>query len=1581
MKKHIFSLLILLAGLPTVTQAQVTISLNVDSNPNPRIADWVDKTSLAILTINNTNPNLEGTDIIIQVKMYLNGKLVIQTKDSQMPKQSLEFGTMVLYANDIIPYNALQFMDGFEQPLIKTGLLPSGVYSFCTSVADTGGKVISKPAEACKPMTVTSYQAPELIKPTAAAELPSATMLGQLFTWTPLMPAPSPEQGLEYVIRITEVKSGQTPSQAFLTNYPIVEENVGPLTQFLWPADIDIPKQNTTYAWAIKAVNNNDVPYLSEQSGFSKIGTFTIMTKQDEEDISSETFAKGDTIYAGLNGEFAVIIDSVKPNGNKYQGNGFVKVNWLMARFAVDFDSVAVDKNKRVLTGKIVTQVNPLAPKYPLDWALEASSVKDFAHSTVQSMSEWVNSVSGQAIPFANKVEPSQPLKMPLGLVFDADNQLAITEMVFRADKSEMNIVASKFIPASITPDALGFIAKGLPVYQSGPKFPPKRIELVSDFTIGAATDKTVYVFKKPTSSISGTYLEWGETGFSKIGLELDVLFTREWLKPVPDKPGEKSKATFSVVAKKWNDLILGGKLSPSELVGTGGMKMQADSIFIDLSDTMNPKAIVFPPNYSGETGVMFHGFYMKTFTVDLPETWKTQSAAPKITLSNMIIDKMGITMKAKATNIIQYPNAAVADMIASVDTVKVELIASSLVEAGIRGRIGLPFTQKSSTQNPLVYKALLSIPKKTAKGSFLLTIDPTGPIKADLFTGEFTLDKTSIIKAVVDSTKKTFDLNLNGSFGWKNINLGVVKNVTLGLKFQGLGMKYDSSNNSGLTFNKGSWSFASPQKYLANFPVSISDVGFKPLSLQSGQLLHGKLTLDVVFNLSEDIGGKSQLGVEVAVMNNQNGQKFYPKYITTTIDKINISANLPAVTINGALELRNEDPVYGNGFKGELSADFKPVGVKLSALAEFGNTKYQNGAQFYRYWRVEANATLPPPGVVFLPGVAFRGFGGGVYYNMTATQKSTSFNMGPNSKAYDFTPKKSTLGMSIMTTLASTPKEEAFNGDVTLRGEFSTSNGLTFITFAGDLWAGADLSTSSRNKALVKGIINATYNHPNRHFNFSTQVNVNAYPITTPNPISLVLDIRGKENKWYFKMGEPQNPNGIDVFGYYSYSYFMIGNDIPTPQGFTPTFANAFKSHVGGNPPSVGSGGVNDATKLGTGIAAGIGWKFSSSGEVDVIGFGVGYEVGAGAELHLALFDYSGSCGSHNPIGINGWRAVGGLGFYGSARLYGKIFGEKFNVLGIGGGAWVYGEFPNPYYVAGNISGYITILLVDIDVSIDFEAGQKCSNAQAPGSSATFAQGDAAADQQNQLIQYVKTQPMTSFPVEEPIKVKFGLNPNEVFNVAEQQANGSVKNRTFKMEYTRTLESKDAGGSYTTVATKKDVNNLGEHLFTVYKQTRPNINTPVDITTPNVSENYNPASIGAGVNPVSGGLSGAVGLGTTGAFPGLQTTRFTAPKFPAAPSQPNYGNLPPENEPPVNALTPNTYYRFTVVATLKELKNNTWVNAYGGSGIVEKKIVNEFNTMVLNNLSGNNPSINTGAFENVIDPLDKAKKLPGKIK
>jgi hypothetical protein len=930
-----------------------------------------------------------------------------------------------------------------------------------------------------------------------------------------------------------------------------------------------------------------------------------------------------------------------------------------------------------------------------------------------------------------------------------------------------------------------------------------------------------------------------------------------------------------------------------------------------------------------------------------------------------MIIDDMGITFLAEATSVLQFPNAKVADLAASIDTVFVDLVASSMVEAGVKGRIGLPLSKKDSIQNPLRYLALFNNPQLPgAPVSFQLAITPTGPVDAHMLKGKLELAQTSNIVASVEKNKSTFNIKLDGKLNWANIKLGPINNVNLGLKFQGLSMNYNSLNSNQLGFNIGSWKFASEQKFLANFPITIDEVKYAMLPPQSGQLLRGKINFDVLFNLSSDIGGISRMAVEIGIQNNTGGQKFFPQYLGTTIDSISVHANLAAVSIKGSIGFRNEHPVFGNGFVGSLNAEFKSLGIKANALAEFGNTAYQNNNQLYRYWRVEASVTLPAPGVAFLPGLAFRGFGGGAFFNMESTLTGNAFS---------FTPKKSTYGFRALAVMATTPKEDGFNSDIGLLGQFSNSGGLTYIGFTGDFWVGANLTTTSRNKAKVSGNLAAFYNFPNRHFNFTSNVNVNAPPITTPSPANLVLDINGKTNKWFFKFGEPQNLNTVKVFNVNLYEYLMFGNHIPTPNGFTQGFKNAYHGALGHYPGgSIGSGGVGGSTLTGSGFALGIGFMFNHNDQKHLTGnYYLAYQLGAGAELHLAFLNYTGNCAGYNPIGINGWRANGGLGFYGTAgaqvkRIGGTLADKTWNIASLAAGAWIYGEFPNPYYASGAISGHAKIAkIIDVSFHKTFAVGNQCGNAPAAGG-APVVQGDVAADQQEKLIQYVKPSQTYNFPVTEPLAVKFGLTPNEVFDVSEQQANGTVLNRTFKMVTSKTLELQAPNGSYSVVGVNTNNNTLGEYLYTTIGP----LNVPLGkILAPAAQEEIN---ITTRVKPVGKGGNGIQDLPLLALAPTLnqitmsssntvvtdiasttsppQKVANIAPAFqivyPIVPSTPSYGNLPPIPPDPTNNLLVNRAYRFTITATLKEYKNGVWVDALRKNGtVVSQTVIKNFNT------------------------------------
>jgi hypothetical protein len=546
------------------------------------------------------------------------------------------------------------------------------------------------------------------------------------------------------------------------------------------------------------------------------------------------------------------------------------------------------------------------------------------------------------------------------------------------------------------------------------------------------------------------------------------------------------------------------------------------------------------------------------------------------------------------------------------------------------------------------------------------------------------------------------------------------------------------------------------------------------------------------------------------------------------------------------------------------------------------------------------------------------------------------------------------------MATLATTPKEDGFNADVGLLGEFSTSDGLTYIAFTGDFWVGANLTSASRSKAKIDGNLSAVYNFPDRHFNFSTNVNVNAPPITTPSPVNMVLDIDGKNNQWYFKFGEPQNLNMVRILGVNLYEYLMFGNHIPMPNGFTPTFRNAYHGAVGHYPGgSIGSGGVGAATQTGSGFALGVGFMFDKNDQKHLTGnYYLAYQLGAGAELHLAFMNYSGSCNGYNPIGINGWRASGGLGFYGTAgaqvkRIGGTLKDKTWNLASLAAGAWIYGEFPNPYYAAGAISGHANIFkVIDVSFHKEFEVGAQCGNA-AVGGAAPVQQGDVAADQQQKLIQYINPAQTYNFPAEAPLAVKFGLIPDEVFDVSEQQANGTILNRTFKMVITRSLQVKDENENWNTVGLNSTQNNLGEFLYTTVGQmgaapetfapatnvstggsgtgtgAMPAFNTTVfqniatGGSTPALSGNLGVTNGNTTGGTSGGGASG--GLATGG--PGLSLA------YPVEPPPPSYGDLPPTPAPPVNNLADDKSYRFVVTATLKEYKNGNWVDALKNNG------------------------------------------------
>ena len=1576
---------ILIAGLILYGfgYSQTSVTFNVSSRPTPQISEWENRSELAILTIVNSNSSIVGTPFKIKAKIFIDQNLVAETRLQDMPTMQMPYGTETYLADMIIPYDALEIYDdqARRETIMSTGLLPSGFYTFCVSLVDLQGNLLTTTQEICRQMVITDYQMPELIHPIEGINIPRNMVPAIRFRWTPLSPAPSAQDGVKYLVAVSIIQPGQTPNQAFESNRPIIEEEVIGATQMYFPMDIDISDTERTYfVWSVKPMMLDDTPYHSSNNGFVSLGVFSIgdggdlypiLDLPDSADNDDEgTLNNSDVIYAGKNGEFEVHTTSLTENDGKYSGEGKVYIEWLKAYMKVSFNDITVNTDKRLLSGKIVVDTYPTTPTYPQEWAINAVANNPWVNNTISNITNWVEN-QGVNIPYNSIDEYVSDVKVPLGVSLPSEDKLVITEMVFEPNKSEINIVVAKNTPPSWgTQQLIGFKGSGIDFRKNAISSGANRVDLVEDVSV-SANENLHLTFKKGqtgnSSSHPGCYIEFENAEFKKFGMEIEAELSRNWLIPFEDDGTSKTKIYLATLATDWNDMILTGTLPKSTIKGSGGIAIQAEEITYDMSDTRNASNIVFPDGYA-EVSNLYRGFFAKNVSVTLPKAWEIREGVqPDIAVHNLIIDNMGVSLSGTVNNVFDFKKVTIAGLSAGVDRFTFDIVTNHLTEASVTGKIALPLSNPDNTDNPLSYSALFQIAQNDKQtDNVQLTVNP-GTINADLLKGTMSLKNTSNITVYVDKNIKKFDLNLNGTYVLDSVNVRPVGHVSMEMEFEGLNMHYDTGNSDeSLTFSPGSWSFASPAKSIAGFPVTVENVSYNRLR-GNGALLRGSLDFDVVMNLSENIGARATLGLESSINDRRSrgGFMFTPKLDRVNMSSATVHADTPAVKIDGELDFRNEeDEVFGKGFRSNLDVYFKPVNISTRALVEFGRTNYLNNGVYYRYWRVEADAILPPPGVVFLPGLAFRGFGGGAYKNM---EPKISGNK------YVFTPKKSGWGLKAKTIIATTPKESIFNADVDLLAHFSGHSGIQRLGFEGAFWLGAEFD--KRDDAQAEGELIADYNFTQKHFYYGSSISFDNGKVSARN-VSFNMDINGRTNKWFIKLGEPDNLNVINFKGFGNVNeYLMVGNNIQAPRDFSSQFKANYAAVVGHEPDfSIGNGGVDGNSATGRGFAVGVNFEFDADGE-KLIWKGssrrprkafVYYDVAAGAELNLSFLQYRGRCGRFNPMGINGWRADGNLGMYASANVSVKALKKNgtpykwspIKLVDLNAGAWVRGQFPRPTYVAGKMEGYVRIFGQKINFDTPFHTGQQC-NGGTVDTGMQVEQQNATEQLENELITYINPPNPRNLPVTSPIAIKYAFIPNEAFDIAEQQADGSVVVRRFKLVVTNKLEAFNRDTrTYSDVTVTTELSNLGEVLITATNNQEPLLasNTISDTA----SENYSSSDVGVtNMAPGIPSSSTAVSSGSGGVTtvypvphapndytvspgstfgngspvernvrvtpqgyhrngPSMNDDVFVKEMLFARPMSQNNGNR-------INRLAYDTTYRVHTVAELREFKNNNW--------------------------------------------------------
>ena len=258
--------------------AWTAFTQNVDAVilPPPQtayISDFFSNPNLFRVIVTNKTP--QAIDVKIGGKLILDGTTLGSADVRTGDVFTLNPGANFFNGEDVFK----QFMRGnisvdTSNATLKnafySGQWPSGLYEWCIEVNHATTNVVLLPSK-CVRRFVTAYQVPILTNPREGQVLNNPGTL--LFRWTPI--TPGYKEGIVYYeVRVFDIKTGQTPMQAFQTNYPIIEKKVPSVTSMVWPTEV--PVEGGRYVWTVRPLDAQDRP-ICFPTPYSEIVVFDII--------------------------------------------------------------------------------------------------------------------------------------------------------------------------------------------------------------------------------------------------------------------------------------------------------------------------------------------------------------------------------------------------------------------------------------------------------------------------------------------------------------------------------------------------------------------------------------------------------------------------------------------------------------------------------------------------------------------------------------------------------------------------------------------------------------------------------------------------------------------------------------------------------------------------------------------------------------------------------------------------------------------------------------------------------------------------------------------------------------------------------------------------------------------------------------------------------------------------------------------------------------------------------------------------------------------------------------------------------
>ena len=297
MKKIFLIAAIFLTGY--VCLAQLTTTLVVVQQPPGTLINWGTK-DLTYIISNQVGSAPRSFIVKVELKES-NGTVAATTNLAKARVRTMGPATLILYAADVIPLDAMVFNGKYKLSLERSGKLPAGNYELCLQLV-TPIDFLPVSEIRCRNFTLAAFQLPIPTIPANEEVLDAEkAQTAVMFRWTPV--APRPAEQVKYIVTVFEVLDRQTPMQALRSNQPLLTKEVIGTSQYIWQPQLSFAKTKiwtndadslyskedravldsvdaSMFIWTIQTVDSRGIPFGDgnvNSDGISEPNTFTVI--------------------------------------------------------------------------------------------------------------------------------------------------------------------------------------------------------------------------------------------------------------------------------------------------------------------------------------------------------------------------------------------------------------------------------------------------------------------------------------------------------------------------------------------------------------------------------------------------------------------------------------------------------------------------------------------------------------------------------------------------------------------------------------------------------------------------------------------------------------------------------------------------------------------------------------------------------------------------------------------------------------------------------------------------------------------------------------------------------------------------------------------------------------------------------------------------------------------------------------------------------------------------------------------------------------------------------------------------------